>query len=131
MTSKTIHKSKGKTTGLGICAFFAYLFKVNEVSPKKHKKTDQMIALEVEREFPDRPTAYCFLGDTKTRTINEYRHRYNTGKFTGARLPDVMSFRYDSDGDRVDFRTGKDKLHSFEISCILSAFQYYHKLGSD
>lgn len=122
---KTIHKSKGHTTGLGICAFFAYLFKVNEIVPKRKKKTDDQIAAEVEKEFPYRPTAFCFRGKNKTRTISEYRHRYNTGKFTKGVIPSILSFRYDEDGDKVDMRTGKIKLVKFEVECLLSAHRYY------
>jgi hypothetical protein len=106
--NKTIHKSRGVNTGLGVCAYFAMLFRANVKLPKSKKLTDEQIAILVEREFPDRPTAKMYRGQTKTRTINEYRYRYHTGKFTGGNIPSEYSFRYDKNGVEVDGRTGKE-----------------------
>jgi hypothetical protein len=69
-TTRTVHKSRGKETGLGICAFFATLFQANELLPLGRKMTDDMIALRVEQEFPSRKTAHVYRGKGKKRTVN-------------------------------------------------------------
>ena len=105
-----LHKSHGVTTGLGICSFFAMLFRLNESSPVK--LTDEQIALRVKEEYPDRPTADRYLGKNKIRTINEYRCRYNTGMFTKGLSPRKQSHRYNEQGNKVDGKHGRQSVES-------------------
>lgn len=124
-TNKARHKSQGLTSGVGICTYFAFLFKFNETLPKKRKLTDEQIALAVEKEFPGRPSAQCFRGPTKRRTINEYRLKYNAGKFTYNKMPEFYSYRYNSSGDRVDGRTGKKVLPVIQELGLQSSHRYH------
>jgi hypothetical protein len=124
-TPRRVHKSICVTTGVGICTYFANLFQANELSPKVKKLTDEQIAILVEKEFPNRPTAKVYRGQSKRRTINEYRQRYHNGKFTGGDIPSVFSFRYDKDGDEVDGRTGKYKLPAIQVTGLASAQRYW------
>lgn len=87
--------------------------------------TDEKIAILVEREFPHRHTAYSFRGKTKKRTINEYRYRYNTGKFTGGVIPPTYSFRYNRNGCIVDGKTGKKELPDATIMLYQSTHRYW------
>lgn len=116
--NRTIHKSKGQSIGIGICTYFAILFQVNEITSKQ--RTDEEIAMEVEKEFPNRPTAFCFREPHKTRSVNEYRHRYNTGKFTNGRIPELYSFRYNSNKERVEASKGQRPLTDEEITTQLA-----------
>lgn len=121
-----VHKSKGKTLGLGICGFFAAIFDSNEVVSKRKKLTDEEIMVAVENEFPDRPSAHSFRGENKTRTINEYRLRYNQGKFSPqGKMPERRSFRYNKDGERVDGRKGNRLLNQLEIDGFISSHKYW------
>jgi hypothetical protein len=124
-TPKRVHKSRGVNTGLGICSYFVALFQANELAPKRKKLTDDQIAILVEKEFPHRASAKVYRGNNKKRTINEYRHRYHTGKFTNGVIPSIYSFRYDKDGDRVDGRTGKEKLPAIQTQGLASAQRYW------
>ena len=115
--NKSIHKSKGNTSGLGITAYFSMLFEINEICPKKRKLTDLEIAIKLAKEFPTRKTAQLvhFVGPNKKHTINSYRYRYNSGKFTRGVLPKRRSFRYNDQGEVVDSKTGKHLLSEEEI----------------
>jgi hypothetical protein len=128
---RTKHKSKGITTGLGICSYFAAIFRANEGCVTKRKKTDEQIAIMIEREFPHKLGAFAFRGETKKRTINEYRHRYNTGKFTGGIVPSIYSFRYNKTGDRVDGRTGTKVLPTIQQHGLASQQRYWHKRATE
>lgn len=124
------HKSRGKSyANIGICTYFAILFRANEVASKKRKMTDDQIAEAIEKEYPDRPSAFYFRGPNKKRTINEYRHRYNKGFFTGGQVPHLYSYRYDSTGNRVDGRTGKKILPTIQELGLQSAHNYWRKNG--
>ncbi len=105
--------------------------RANELAPKKKKLTDEQLAIAIEEEYPHRPTAFCFRGPTKTRTINEYRLRYNQGKFTGGKVPSLYSYRYDSLGNRVDGRTGKKILPTIQELGLQSAHNYNRKRGKE
>ncbi len=126
---KAKHKSRGITSGVGICTYFAFLFRSNEIAPLKRKLTDDQIASMVEKEFPHRPSAFVFRGPNKKRTINEYRLRYNRGLFTNSKVPADYSFRYDSAGIRVDGRTGKKPLPTIQILGLQSSHRYYRGLN--
>jgi hypothetical protein len=128
---KARHKSRGKTSGVGICTYFAFLFRANELAFKSRKLTDDQIAIMVEKEFPDRPSALVFRGPSKKRTINEYRIRYNTGRFTYGKTPELYSYRYNSVGDRVDGRTGKKVLPTIQELGLQSAHRYWRVKDAD
>lgn len=113
--TKIEHKSKGCKSGVGICAFISFLFKGNELSPTHAKMTDNEIARRLEVEFPNRKSAFEFRGPNKKRTINEYRHRYNVGLFSGGIIPSVLSFRYNSNGQKVLGRREEKVLTEEEI----------------
>lgn len=116
MTQNLVFKSYGRTTGVGICTYFSFLFDANELSPRFRKLTDEQIAIKVEAEFPKRASAFLFRGKNKTSTVNEYRNKYNKGLFSPERtMPKRRSFRYDSDGDRVEEKYGKKKLDDIQI----------------
>ncbi len=125
---KIKHKSRGITSGVGICTYFAFLFASNE-KPGTKKLTDDEIAILVERQFPGRKTAQVFRGPNKKRTINEYRHRYNLGLFTMGKIPALYSYRYDSMGNRVDGRTGKKILPTIQELGLQSAHRYWRESG--
>jgi hypothetical protein len=106
-----IHKSRGKTTGLGVCCWFHCLFKAQEIARPDLRKTDDEISRLAAAEFPGRH--FGFLAQPKRFPISEYRHRYNTGKFSPKGefpLDHTYSFRYDEEGCRVDDRTGTKQL---------------------
>lgn len=127
---RIVHKSKGKSyTNIGICTYFAMLFRMNELAPKKRKMTDDQIAAEIEKEYPNRPSAQCFRGPNKKRTINEYRLRYNSGRFTHGTPPTIYSYRYDSMGNRVDGRTGKYPLPAIQVLGLQSSHRYHRGLN--
>ena len=118
------HKSRGLTSGVGICTYFAFLFRSNETAPKNKKLTDDQIASLVEKEFSHRPSAFYFRGPNKRRTINEYRIKYNSGAFTDGKMPATHSYRYDSLGNRVNGRTGKP-LPTIQELGLQSAHKYW------
>lgn len=113
-----IHKSKGLTTGLGICAFFANLFETNELSKPARRLTDEQIAIAVEREFPTRKSAKFFRDPKHYLTVNAYRNYYNQGKFTQGKIPKYVSFRYAKGGIPVEGRLGFRPLMQDEIITI-------------
>ncbi len=121
-----VHKSRGASTGLGICSYISFLFAANELTKDSKKLTDDEIAKYCEREFPNRPSAFKFRGENKTRTINEYRTRYNQGLFApNKRMPERRSFRYNLEGQIVDGRTGKRLLSKLEIDGFNSSHKYW------
>lgn len=127
---RIIHKSRGRSyTNIGICTYFAMLFRMNELAPKKRKMTDDQIAAEIEKEYPNRPSAFCFRGPNKRRTINEYRLKYNSGRFTNGTSPANPSYRYDSMGNRVDGRTGKKVLPAIQVLGLKSSHRYHRGLN--
>lgn len=104
-------RSQGKRTGLGICRFWALLFVLNEKLDCHKKMTDAEIQRQVIQEYPDRPVARKL--QRKKITVNQHRTMYNSGRFTpeynkptdnDIEVP--YSYRYNSDGRRVDGRTG-------------------------
>ena len=108
-----VSKSKGVTTGVGICVYFSNLFEANELAPKKKRIDDLRIAEKVVEEFPERDSAQAFL--TGKKTVNDYRNRYNKGIFTRGVPPRRLSLRYNKTGQAVDGRTGRHMLLPNEI----------------
>jgi hypothetical protein len=111
-TRKRSQYTYGMRTKLGVCAFWAALFELNEALPKQKKMTDAEIKRQFLEEFPDRPSSRRLgaVGAVGEVTVNHYRQLYNRGRFTGGVPPTVPSCRYDAKGGRVDGRTGKRPL---------------------
>ena len=94
----------GRRSGLGVGAFFATLFRANELL-KRHKMTDWTIENQVCLEFPDQPCSKALLSGSKT--VGEWRGLYNSGDLTGGEKPEVPSKRYDGLGNVVNPKSGK------------------------
>lgn len=103
-------RSAGKKYGMGICQFWAYLFELNELLPKKRKMTDEEIKRQVLAEFSGRKALVKLgnLGEKGRVTVNHYRQMYNMGRLTSNTPPKRRSYRFGLHGLRVDPRTGKD-----------------------
>jgi len=111
-----VPRTKGQTSGLGICMFWSAMFKANGALPKTKKMTDEEIKRKVIGEFPAEnqpPRTQSFLGklgevgQKGTVTVNAQRIMYNNGKLTSGNVPDKVSVRYNEDGEVVNGRTGK------------------------
>lgn len=139
MKKKGSQKAKGRTSGLGICGFFALLFEANELASKKRKLTNEQIEKEVRKEFPNRK-GYFFKGARPVNnrpggsspswgkiSVNTYRQKYNKGVFTRKVPPERYSFRYDKQGLVVDTTTGKRFLLPEEIKAINLRHQQFRK----
>jgi len=121
---------KGITTGVGVCLYFKFIFDANELVQDRFKKTDEQIEKMVQKEFPHKPSMFTFSGPNKTKTINEYRQKYNSGKLLPTRkLPPKYCFRYNSEGVVVDGKTGTIPLDPKEIFDLQSL--HMDKLNSD
>ena len=118
---KLIRKSTGITSGMGITLFFMSIFEANEMLSPKQRLTDSTIARRVAKEFPHRKSAQDFIADKPNKTVNSYRYRYNTGKFTRKLPPAIPSFRYNKQGQIVNFKTGSFLLTEQEIQDIKEA----------
>jgi hypothetical protein len=105
---KTWYRTHGKKTGLGIMAFWATLFEGNELLSKSKKMTNAELERQVRAEFPHEKTLLENL-DSGRQSVNYYRHLYNKGRMSKPKgtPPEYISFRYSSDGEVVDTRTGK------------------------
>lgn len=119
MARKATSSRKAKTersvgpSGLGPCAFFATLFESNELCPVRRRMTDDQILAKAKAEFPGR---FDDFGTGKKYSVNQYRHMYNGGRFTGTVPPEKPSFRYDSSGRIVDPRLGRRPLEPEEVT---------------
>lgn len=125
-------KSRGITTGLGFCAYISGLFKANEINYQcentRYILTDKQIAIKLIEEFPGRKMALAFLDPNNRNTINDYRNKYNLGKFSPRKTPpEYHSFRYNEEGQRVDGRTGKKPLPVITERGLISANEYWRK----
>lgn len=106
-------KSEGITSGLGVGAYFASLFELNEILPREDKKTDEEILSLCEKEFPNRSIWNGFKGgrwvdgaEYAKYSVSSYRTLYNSGRFTKGVIPEKLSFRYDENGNKIT-KTGK------------------------
>ena len=122
-----INKISGITTGMGIIQYFISLFEANEFVSAKHKMTDEVIAVKISKEFPDRLSAQDFKDNKDKKTVNSYRYRYNAGKFTKDIPPATLSFRYNKDGSPVNYKTGTMFLHQEEVE----EYKSLHKLSRE
>lgn len=114
----TIHKSKGLTSGVGICTYLADCFDSNALLAVSKKFTDEEIAAKVLKEFPTAKSATNLISEDSKLTINTHRTKYNAGGFTRGIPPVEPSFRYDSQGRIVNGRNGKYPLLPEEIDSI-------------
>lgn len=121
---KTWFKTEGKKSGLGIMAFWAALFRGNEMLSKSKKMTNAEIERQVRLEFPHEQTLMDNL-DSGRQTVNYYRHLYNVGKLTKPKgePPEHVSFRYNTDGIPVDTRTGKRPLSEEQWESLWSRYK--------
>lgn len=92
-------RSRGKTTGMGVNEYICALFELNERLPTKKKMTDEALKQQFMEEFPDRPSTQS-LKDKKI-SMNYYRLKYNSGRFTKGNPPEIRSHRYDYDGRKL------------------------------
>jgi hypothetical protein len=102
-------RTRGKTTNMGICQFWAALFELNEGLPRTRKMTDEEMKRQVLEEFPERESLKRLgaVGEKGELTVNSHRILYNGGRYTQGRVPEKKSVRYGLDGQPVDARTGK------------------------
>lgn len=97
---------KKNDAGTGVCAFICSILEANELAKKK--KTDEELADLVVAEYPDVKSAQ-YLAEGKL-TMNSHRQKYLSGGFTNGRIPEQLSFRYNSKGQKVNYRTGRTLL---------------------
>ena len=104
--------TRGKETGMGICAFWSTLFLANEGLPKRRRMTDAEIKRQVLEEFPadSQPNrtkeSLRKLAEGEV-TVNYYRGLYNKGRLTNGKVPEKSSKRYGDNGDEVRGKSGK------------------------
>lgn len=101
-------KSHGRTTGLGVMEYWAFLFALNEGLSKPDKMTDDEIVRQMEKEFPKRKTVTARIHQGKIQ-VGWYRCRYNNGLLTGQnkKKPKQKSYRYNDEGLRIDGQSGR------------------------
>lgn len=88
-------KTKGKSSGMGVCEFWRWLFELNEGLSQTNKMTDAEILRLLQVEFPDRPSAWQAVKEGR-RPVGHYRCRYNSGALGGRPGPSrIKSYRYD------------------------------------
>jgi hypothetical protein len=78
--------------GVGVCAFWAQLFELNEQLPKGKKMTDAEIFRQVKLHYPKSPGVIAI--EKRAKTVHYYRYLYNKGVLTGSIPPKVTSVRY-------------------------------------
>lgn len=106
----TIRRTRGLKFGLSPKEHWAGLFELNERLPKHKKMTDEEIKRQMLKEFPDHLgiKALGGVGEKSKHgmTVNQFRKRFNQGKLT-PHPPQILSKRYDINGNEVNPRTGK------------------------
>lgn len=104
-------KGVSPINNLTVTQFFETVFKTNEALPKTRKLTDQKILAEWERLFGgDWPkvadkTRRDFL-HMRLLKLRYYRKQWNKGMLYRHQVVRVVSWRYNSEGNRVDFSDG-------------------------
>ena len=106
---KSWHRTCGLNTKLGIMAFWKLLFEGNEKLPANQKMTNAEIERQVRIEFSHESTLLENL-DSGRQSVNYYRHLYNKGRMTNGEAPELLSFRYDERGNKVQTRTASKLL---------------------
>ena len=105
-------------------AFWATLFEGNELLPKSKKMTNAELERQVRAEFPHEKTLLENL-DSGRQSVNYYRHLYNKGRMSKPKgtPPEYISFRYNSDGESVDTRTGKRVLDKESTNAYIEKYR--------
>ena len=102
-------------------AFWKLLFEGNEKLPTNQKMTNAEIERQVRLEFPHESTLLENL-DSGRQSVNYYRHLYNKGRMTNGETPELLSFRYDERGNRVNTRTATRLLTEQEIKEYIAKY---------
>lgn len=104
-------KGVSPINGLTVTQFFEMIFKSNEALPKSSKLTDQRILAEWERLFggdwpkvPNKERRDFLL--MRLQKLRYYRKQWNKGLLYRGQVVRVVSWRYNSEGNRVDFSDG-------------------------
>lgn len=104
-------KGVSPINGLTVTQFFETIFKTNEALPKSSKMTDQKILVEWERLFggdwpktPNKERKEFLL--MRLQKLRYYRKQWNKGLLYRHQVVRVVSWRYNSEGNRVDFSDG-------------------------
>lgn len=118
---------RGKVHGLGFGAFLYLLFDANERLPRERKMTNAEIERQIAEEFSHHPKTVARL--KKDATVNYHRHAYNRGLLSNPQgaIPELISYRYDEEGHRVDGRTGKRKLTEQEAIGIEAKYRSHYR----
>lgn len=103
-------KSRGVTSGMGVCRFIALLFELNETLPPTKKLTDTAIKKKILAEFPQctekvRSSIRRLVDGTVG--VSYYRSLYNAGRLTAGLKPRVRSKRYAMDGSVLEYHNGR------------------------
>lgn len=121
--------SRGITSNLSPKGYLAFLFEINEYLPKKHKLTDYQIARAVVSEFPAHTNFQRFLDFSSVRkhayySVHGQRSYYNSGKLIKAQpvRKGPISFRYNSEGERLSFKRATKLLTEEEYQQILARY---------
>jgi hypothetical protein len=120
-------KKKGKIAGLGVFATIEMLFEWNETAPPDKRMNDNTIKMEILKEFPEKVAELGAEGRVGKATINEYRSRFNRGRFTQGRKPRRMSWRYNDEGEKVEGRFGARELTQKEIKEAIAKYEEFWK----
>jgi hypothetical protein len=113
--TKSMSRSKGRRSSLGVRLFIWNLFQLNENLPKSKKLTNVMLEKNIREEFSNRPSLLTSM-DSGRQGVNWWRLLFNTGQLLNSKgTPPVISLRYNHHGDPVDSRTGNKELHEADI----------------
>ena len=123
---KRRRRLQGRYTRKSICEFFFEVFVANEVAERRFKKTNAAIVDMVVTEFPKNFKLHVTLRKGERNGVNHYRQKYNVGRLLPGRAIVHVSFRYNENGDRVDYATGRKLLTMTEQKTLLS--RYTHKI---
>lgn len=120
-------KKKGKISGLGVFATIEMLFAWNETAPKAKKLNDNTIKVEILKEFPEKQKQLGADGKVGRSTVNQLRSMYNRGLLTKGVKPELMSWRYDDQGEKCEPRYGSRLLTKQEIVEMTRSFEEFWK----
>jgi hypothetical protein len=138
------NKLVGKTTSLRFYSFISFLFDINEHLPKEKKMTDYAIARNIVEEFPKYTKVKELLRSRSRRhhprhrmyySVEEFRSRYNRGllinrpvnaEYHLAVQRGPVSFRYNSDGERVAVYNPDRKLNETDTVAFAKRYAKHH-----
>jgi len=119
---KRRRRLQGKYTRKSIGEFFFEVFVANEIAERRFKKTNAAIVDMVVVEFPKNYKLHVTLRKGERNGTNHYRQKYNVGRLSPGRPVVHVSFRYNENGDRVDFATGRKLLSIADQKLLLSRY---------